>query len=143
VTLGQVEVQRDDEGWAATLTAVPTEAELFRFSAISWLAHRIHYDREFARSEGHRDLVVHGPLQGALLGRVAAALAATRGATVGRLEYRHRAPAFCGDTITVRARLDDAAALTPHGVVEIEASRDDGTVLTSGTALLRAVTGDG
>ena len=36
---------------------------LFRFSAPTYNAHRIHYDREYARSEGYPGLVVHGPLE--------------------------------------------------------------------------------
>lgn len=36
---------------------------LFRFSALTFNAHKIHYNREWCREvEGHRDLVVHGPL---------------------------------------------------------------------------------
>lgn len=36
---------------------------LFRFSALTFNAHRIHYDTNWCQSvEGHRDIVVHGPL---------------------------------------------------------------------------------
>ena len=40
---------------------------LFRFSALTYNAHRIHYDREYARAEGYPGLVVHGPLQALLM----------------------------------------------------------------------------
>jgi 3-methylfumaryl-CoA hydratase len=37
---------------------------LFRFSALTYNAHRIHYDRDYARQEeGYPALVTHGPLQ--------------------------------------------------------------------------------
>jgi 3-methylfumaryl-CoA hydratase len=37
---------------------------LFRFSALTYNAHRIHYDRDYARqAEGYPALVTHGPLQ--------------------------------------------------------------------------------
>ncbi|KAG9233413.1 hypothetical protein BJ875DRAFT_485186 [Amylocarpus encephaloides] len=40
-----------------------TPVSLFRFSAVTFNAHKIHYNREWCREvEGHRDLVVHGPL---------------------------------------------------------------------------------
>lgn len=40
-----------------------TPASLFRFSALTFNAHRIHYDPDWCRTvEGHRDCVVHGPL---------------------------------------------------------------------------------
>ncbi|HSG65615.1 MAG TPA: MaoC family dehydratase N-terminal domain-containing protein, partial [Gammaproteobacteria bacterium] len=40
----------------------PDEALLFRFSALTFNAHRIHYDLPYARGEGYPALVVHGPL---------------------------------------------------------------------------------
>ena len=40
-----------------------TPVDLFRFSALTFNAHRIHYDRAWCREvEGHREVVVHGPL---------------------------------------------------------------------------------
>jgi 3-methylfumaryl-CoA hydratase len=41
---------------------------LFRFSALTYNAHRIHYDQAYAATEGYPDLVVHGPLQALLIG---------------------------------------------------------------------------
>jgi 3-methylfumaryl-CoA hydratase len=46
------------------------ETVLFRFSALTYNAHRIHYDRDWARHEGYPDLVVHGPLQALLMGEL-------------------------------------------------------------------------
>lgn len=43
------------------------EALLFRFSALTYNAHRIHYDRAWAAHEGYPGLVVHGPLQTVLM----------------------------------------------------------------------------
>jgi len=41
---------------------------LFRFSALTYNAHRIHYDLPYAQDEGYAGLVVHGPLQALLMG---------------------------------------------------------------------------
>jgi 3-methylfumaryl-CoA hydratase len=46
---------------------------LFRFSALTYNAHRIHYDRDYARAEGYPGLVVHGPLQALLMAELAGA----------------------------------------------------------------------
>jgi len=47
--------------WRAALATDPVL--LFRFSALTYNGHRIHYDRPYAtRAEGYPDLVVHGPL---------------------------------------------------------------------------------
>ncbi|HEU5307933.1 MAG TPA: acyl-CoA dehydrogenase [Acidimicrobiia bacterium] len=65
---------------------------LFRFSAVTSNAHRIHYDQPYAtETEGYPDLVVHGPLTAILL----ADLARTRrGADAREVSYRARAPHF-------------------------------------------------
>jgi 3-methylfumaryl-CoA hydratase len=48
---------------------------LFRFSALTYNGHRIHYDRDYAREvEGYPGLVVHGPLQALLMSEAARAL---------------------------------------------------------------------
>ena len=44
---------------------------LFRFSALTYNAHRIHYDRDYARAEGYPGLLVHGPLQALLMAELA------------------------------------------------------------------------
>lgn len=52
--------------WSRTVT--PDTRLLFRFSALTFNAHRIHYDRPYAQSEeGYPGLVVHGPLTAVLL----------------------------------------------------------------------------
>lgn len=71
-----------------------TPALLFRFSAVTFNTHRIHYDRAYAANEeGYPGLVVHGPLQAALLLNLAAKL---MGAAPGRFEFRAQAPIFEG-----------------------------------------------
>jgi 3-methylfumaryl-CoA hydratase len=46
----------------------PTEVLLFRYSALTFNAHRIHYDKQYATAEeGYPGLVVHGPLLATLL----------------------------------------------------------------------------
>ena len=52
--------------WRRTIH--PTETLLFRFSALTFNGHRIHYDRRYATEvEGYAGLVVHGPLIATLL----------------------------------------------------------------------------
>jgi len=49
---------------------------LFRYSAITFNGHRIHYDEPYATTvEGYEGLVVHGPLQATLLLNLAAVIA--------------------------------------------------------------------
>lgn len=67
---------------------------LFRFSALTYNGHRIHYDREYARKqEGYPGLVVHGPLQAMAMAETARAHGvATRPGVA--FEYRLVAPLF-------------------------------------------------
>ena len=58
----------DPNGWPVLRTVTPTEALLFRFSALTFNSHRIHYDHPYATGEeNYRGLVVHGPLTATLL----------------------------------------------------------------------------
>ncbi|MCG8469029.1 MAG: MaoC family dehydratase N-terminal domain-containing protein [Gemmatimonadetes bacterium] len=77
--------------WTEHVT--PDTAMLFRFSALTFNAHRIHYDRDYARDvERYPDLVVHGPLMALLL----ADLAARKGEGRQLIEFSFRGvrPAF-------------------------------------------------
>ena len=97
--------------WPFARTLVPTEPLLLRFSALTFNAHRIHYDLPYARDEeGYPGLVVHGPLTATLLLNHATALA---GQAIKRFSFRGASPAFCGEPLTLGARREgDAIALT-------------------------------
>lgn len=45
----------------------PTIPQLFRYSAITWNPHRIHYDAEYAETEGHPNILVQAHLHGAVI----------------------------------------------------------------------------
>ncbi len=70
--------------------AGPTQ--LFRYSALTFNGHRIHYDRTYAREvEGYPGLVVHGPLQATWLLHLAARLA---GRTPETFRFRGLSPSW-------------------------------------------------
>lgn len=72
----------------------PDTVLLFRYSALTMNGHRIHYDRPYATGEeGYPALVVHGPLQAALLIRLAAR---KLGKPIASFEFRGQLPAFDG-----------------------------------------------
>jgi 3-methylfumaryl-CoA hydratase len=78
---------------------------LFRFSALTYNGHRIHYDRDYARSEGYPGLVVHGPLQ------ALAMASALRPRGPGTFSYRLRAPLLDFQGMRVSASPDGTAAV--------------------------------
>jgi 3-methylfumaryl-CoA hydratase len=66
---------------------------LFRFSALTFNAHRIHYDREYARNvEGYPGLVVQGPFTATLL--MDHFLGTNTGARIGTVAIRALRPLF-------------------------------------------------
>lgn len=88
---------------------------LFRFSALTYNAHRIHYDRDYARqAEGYPGLVVHGPLQALAMAEAARAAGYPAGRQGGGLhfEYRLTAPLFDHQGMVVRAARDQGALVT-------------------------------
>jgi 3-methylfumaryl-CoA hydratase len=83
---------------------------LFRYSALTFNSHRIHYDHPYATLiEGYDGLVVHGPLQATLMLRAGAA---ALGRPARRFSYRGLAPLTAGDAFAVRARAEDGGAAT-------------------------------
>ena len=114
-----------EDAWRETIT--PDPVLLFRFSALTFNAHRIHYDQAYAtRTEGYPGLVVHGPLTAMLL--LALIRRETRRPIAG-FTFRGLAPAFAGAPLclTGRPRGDGVAleARDPAGV----------TVMTADAAL--------
>jgi 3-methylfumaryl-CoA hydratase len=75
-------------------------AFLFRFSALTFNAHRIHYDRDYARAvEHYPGLVIHGPLQALLLFHAASKRAPER--TPAAFDFRGLRPLFDFENITL------------------------------------------
>ena len=77
--------------WKRRVVADPVL--LFRFSALTFNAHRIHYDVEYCRNEeAYPDLVVHGPMQALLMLDLAERTFAGR--PIRHFRYRGVAPLF-------------------------------------------------
>lgn len=75
---------------------------LFRYSALTFNGHRIHYDRDYVtKVEHYPGLIVHGPMQAALLVEMAAKLRG--GAAPGKFVYRGLQPLFDGAEFSVNA----------------------------------------
>ena len=87
--------------WSRTL--VPDDVLLFRYSALTFNGHRIHYDRKYVtEAEGYPGLVVHGPLIATLLLDL---LRRERpGAFVASFEFRAVRPTFDLHPFSVHGR---------------------------------------
>ena len=79
---------------------------LFRYSALTFNGHRIHYDRDYVtKVEGYPGLIFHGPMQAALLVEFAAKLHG--GAAPKKFVYRGVQPLFEGSEFSVNADESD------------------------------------
>jgi 3-methylfumaryl-CoA hydratase len=108
----------------------PDTTLLFRYSALTFNAHRIHYDQDYARGEeGYADLVVHGPLTATLLQQFA--LEHGCGRALARFDLRGVSPLFVGRPFRLEGRKaeDDTLALWARG--------PEGELAMSATAALR------
>jgi 3-methylfumaryl-CoA hydratase len=128
---GEGPVVRPADGeWAIEVS--PTL--LFRFSALTYNAHRIHYDRDYARRvEGYPGLVTHGPLQALAMAEAARTAGYCGAKHDGRLSFRYRltSPLFDSQGMVVSAVGEQDAVVT--------AVRDiHGRQTASGTLLLRS-----
>jgi 3-methylfumaryl-CoA hydratase len=108
----------DLSGWRWRRDVRPTEAMLFRYSALTFNSHRIHYDLPYARDEeGYRGLVVHGPLTATLLLDLAQRELGANALTAFKM--RAQAPAFVGEPVHLVGRPQEdgwqLAAIGPDG----------------------------
>ncbi len=102
----------------------PDPVMLFRYSALTFNGHRIHYDRDYCRDqEGYPGLVVHGPLTATLLADLF--LRENPGRQVRRFGFRALRPLFDTRPFTICGRRTDGAAdlwaLTPDGATAMTA----------------------
>ncbi len=91
-----------DAQW--TRLVIPDSVMLFRYSALTFNGHRIHYDKDYAINEEHYPgLVVHAPLQATLL----LDLCRTNSdRPIKKFEYRAQHPMFAGHAFTVNGNFD-------------------------------------
>ena len=98
----------DETGWAAHRRITPDEPLLFRYSALTFNSHRIHYDMPYAvAEEGYRGLVVHGPLTATLLLDLASRTFGDN--ALKTFSFRGVSPAICNDVLHLVLRADGSA----------------------------------
>jgi len=106
----------------------PDDVLLFRYSALTFNGHRIHYDRRYATEvEGYPGLVVHGPLIATLL--VDLVRSNLPAAVVTRFEFRAMSPIFDTENFSVCGKREDNGR-----IVRLWAKDSSGALATNATA---------
>lgn len=121
-----VAVARPVPAW--TRTYLPDERMLFRYSALLFSAHRIHFDLPYTLGEGYPALVVHGQLVATCLAELATA---ATGRGLARFAYRSLSPLFANSPFRVSG--------VPEGDgARLWAENADGAVCVEATAAFAA-----
>lgn len=110
----------------------PDSVMLFRFSALTYNTHRIHYDYNYAtRVENYPDLVVQGPLIALFLCELGRAVDPS--GLLTRFEFRAARPAYVGKPLSLRGW---PTASGSRCLVDLHAYREDGLLAASAKASL-------
>jgi len=118
--------QKAPENATWTQNVHPDPVLLFRYSALIFVGHRIHYDRQYVTEvEGYPGLVVHGPLVASLL--LELLKRNISGATVAGFSFRALKPLFDTAGFKVNGRMEDAKtvklwATSPEGWLAMDAT---------------------
>ena len=121
--------------WDWQREVTPDAALLFRYAALTFNSHRIHYDLPYATAvEGYRGLVVQGPLMATLLLDLAAA--AVGAERIAGLTFRGVGPAIAGEALVLAGRTEGSA-------IVLNACNAAGLVMTARIDLRTNQTGDG
>jgi 3-methylfumaryl-CoA hydratase len=116
----------DPSAWDVHRALTPDARLLFRFSALTFNTHRIHYDAPYAEQvERYRGLVVHGPLTASLLLQLAAS--EVGGNRLRSFAFRGLSPAIAGEPLHLVMRSKDEG-------YELAAFAADGRQVTAATA---------
>jgi 3-methylfumaryl-CoA hydratase len=116
------------KGWDAVRTLTPDARLLFRYSALTFNTHRIHYDAPYAEQvERYRGLVVHGPLTASLLLQLAASELGTN--RLRSFSFRGLSPAIADEPLHLAIRSGEAG-------YDLAAFADDGRQVTAASAAL-------
>lgn len=102
------------------VTITPNNVMLFRFSALTFNSHRIHFDKNYAqKKENYKDLIVQGPLIASLVMNLIQSKNSNK--FLKKFSFRNTSPAYVNEGLNIK--LDDN---------EVTTYNDEGQVLMSG-----------
>lgn len=116
---------------------VPSRLQVFRYSAVTWNSHRIHFDSDYAAAEGYPDVLVQSHLHGAFLTTLCTSWMGDAG-RLSQLEVTVKRFALPGDKLRCRGTITELIpADDDQGLVRIaltETRESDEVVCAAGSA---------
>ena len=127
-----------EEGTAiSTLVKRPDYQQVVKWAYAQGNIGETHYDRDFARESGLKDVILAGPLMGAFIGQAVEEWAGYVGG-IRLISWRNQAMGYPGDTLTVNGKVNKAYIDGDDGLVEclleVRSQRDD--VVISGRCVI-------
>jgi 3-hydroxybutyryl-CoA dehydratase len=113
-----------------------TQETIDRYAAVSGDHNPLHTNEQYAAATPFKGTIAHGMLVLAYVSEMLTAAFGERWLSSGRLKVRFRAPARPGDTVTATGRV--VRADEHNTVCEVECRQQDGELLISGEARVRA-----
>ncbi|OZJ04331.1 hypothetical protein BZG36_02370 [Bifiguratus adelaidae] len=118
----------------------PSAVLLFRYSALTFNSHLIHYDHEYATQvEGHASCLVHGPLTCTLLLDLLRANLNPKKHHIRSFSYRALAPLYMHEPLTVCGKLHVKKDGSSHCTYDLWAKNSQNGLAMSGTAIVEEV----
>lgn len=126
-------------GETFTREQTPTRPQLFRYSAITWNPHRIHYDAEYAsRVEGHPDVLVQAHFHGAVIQKLLMDQIGPAGRLTD-LSWQNVGRAIPDEPLTTEAEVTDVDEAAERVEFDVRTKSTDGRC-AEGTAAVEFVT---
>jgi acyl dehydratase len=123
-------------GQSARRSRTVSQADIEKFTEISGDRNPIHYDAALVAATPFGRIVVQGGVTSAILNAVVAEELPGPGSVFLNVNWNFRAPVRPGDTITGEVRVTKVREDKPITEMETRVTRDDGTVVIDGTAVL-------
>ncbi len=118
------------------LVKVVDRAHMVKYSATTWDFHPGHYDSNFARSQGFKDVYVDGPMSAAFMAQFITDWLRL-GGTLKKMSITYRAMVFPGDILTCAGKVSNIS--TDRNIsaeIQIDLSNQDKTIVATGKVMV-------
>jgi acyl dehydratase len=120
-----------------TLEKTPTNRTLVQWAGASGDFFELHYDKEFAKTMGYPNVLVHGRLEAAYLTQLLTDWAGEKG-VVKKMSVQYRGNAFPGQKLLIRGKVTKKYQKDNENIVELEifVENPEGLKITPGSAIV-------
>jgi hydroxyacyl-ACP dehydratase HTD2-like protein with hotdog domain len=129
--------------YSANFVRIATVTDIFRFSATTWNAHRIHLDNQFALSEGLPGVVVQAHLHGAWFGQIAREVGGHR-SRLRSLEWKNKRAVTAGQSVFIERLIVNINEFDDGRIVQMTMTErnSSGEICAEASASVLIIKGD-